>query len=201
MAGAYESTAFSKNKSGLGDSLRGLCKLHRLHRLHRQCPLQPYNLLTFFQLQLIERAPIRRAFASNIRAAWVVGNWRGTNAAAFAIAVRISRETEENVLPHEWSEVDFLRAGQFDVDGEIFHFDLESETFEASDALQLDWLSELTVGPKRAFRNPCIERITQRPGAARLLGIKLRQGTLFLVLEMQPIGGNLTQMNFHTQNL
>jgi hypothetical protein len=27
------------------------------------------------------------------------------------------------------SEVDFLRTGQFDVDGEILHFDLESETF------------------------------------------------------------------------
>jgi hypothetical protein len=59
----------------------------------------------------------------------VTGNWRGTNATAFAIAVRIGREVEQKVLSHELSEVDFLRTGQFDVDGEILHFDLESETF------------------------------------------------------------------------
>jgi hypothetical protein len=43
--------------------------------------------------------------------------------------MRIGREVEQKVLSHELSEVDFLRTGQFDVDGEILHFDLESETF------------------------------------------------------------------------
>lgn len=157
--------------------------------------------LMFFQLELIKRAPIRRAFASIIRVARVVGNRRRTSAAAFAIAVRVNREVEQNILSHEWREVDFLRTSQFDVDGEILHFDLKRETFEATDALQLDRLSELTVGPKRAFRNPCVERIMQRPGAARLLGTKLRQGTFFLVLEVQPFSGNLAQMYFQTRIL
>src|SRR5437588_1520016 len=84
------------------------------------------------------------------------------------------------------------------MDRESFHLDVEAKRFEAADAFQFNRLREMTRDPERAFRNAEIERVTQRAGAYDTFRRQIRNRTFLLALEMEPIGLNLAEMNFHS---
>ena len=141
--------------------------------------LQAQDLLEF---QLIQRAPVWRSlFDDAIRPGRDCP--RGiANSAALAIAMRIGRQIEQNVFSHERREIDHLRPGQLGVNGKSRHLDLERKRLETADATQFDRLRQRSVCPKRAFGNPDVERIAQRPGAVGSLPPRARESDNLLRL-------------------
>ena len=83
------------------------------------------------------------------------------------------------------------------VDGEGRHFDVEAKRLEAPHAFQFDRLDEMARYPERAFRNPQVERVSQRPGADHAFRGQFGNRTFLPTFEMKAIGLDLTEMDFH----
>ena len=86
------------------------------------------------------------------------------------------------------------------MDRESLHLDVEPKRFEAADAFQFNRLREMTRGPERAFRNAEIERVAQRASAYDTFRRQIRNRKFLLALEMEPVGLNLAEMDFHGTN-
>lgn len=63
----------------------------------------------------------------------------------------ISWEIQQDILPREGREIDGFWPSQFGVDGEILNLNVEGKPLQATDAVELDRLGQLAVGPERAF--------------------------------------------------
>ena len=79
---------------------------------------------------------------------------RLTNAAAFAIAARVGRQVQQNVLPHERPQIDRLRTMKLGVQCERGNFDIVNELFQTSDARQFNRLFEGTIYPSEPSETP-----------------------------------------------
>ena len=77
-------------------------------------------------------------------------------------------------------------------------FDIEWKRLEAPDAAKLDRLRQRASRPERSLGNSQVERIPQRSSAANILRREIENWAFFLALEMQAIGVNLSEMNFHS---
>ncbi len=77
----------------------------------------------------------------------------------------------------------------------------KGNSFETTNAPQLDRLSEIAAGPQGALGNSQVERIPQRAGATDILRLELGNRAFFLALEMQALGVNVPEMNFHWRSL
>src|SRR5437763_522516 len=86
------------------------------------------------------------------------------------------------------------------MDRESFHLDIEPKRFEAADAFQFNRLRETTRDPERTFRNAKIERVAQRASADDTFRRQIWNRTFLLALEMEPVGLNLAEMDFHETN-
>ena len=150
------------------------------------------------QLQLIQRAPIWRTFVRGLGGGRD-GPFRGTFPAAFAIAMRVRWQIEQNILAHIRGEIDQLRSAQVVMDGKSFYRDLERKRLETTNAFQFDRLNERPRRPERPFGNPEVERIAQWPAANHVFGGKLGNRTFFLALQMESVGWNLAEMDFHSE--
>jgi hypothetical protein len=75
--------------------------------------------------------------------------------------------------------------------------DVEWKRFETANASKLDRLSERASGPDRPLGDSQVERITQRSGAADIFLGEFGNLAFFLALEMQTVGVNLSEMDFH----
>src|SRR2546423_9968794 len=80
------------------------------------------------------------------------------------------------------------------------NLDFETEWLQASHAFELDRLSEVAGHPKRAFGDSEIERVTQRPGANDVFRGQLWNWAFLFALEMQALGLDLPEMDFHGAN-
>ena len=161
------------------------------------------NPAVALQLQLIERAPIglARFFHRFVHfRSWRLIVRRGADAAAVAIAMRIGRQIEQEIFPNERCQIDRFRSAEFMMDREIRNLDRVHETFETGNAGQFDRLRERATGPERAFGNPEIERVSQRTGANDFVPLELGDWAILLAFQVEAVGWNLSQMNFHFPN-
>ena len=112
--------------------------------------------------------------------------------------MRMRRQVEQNIFANVGREIDDFRPGQFVMDRERGHLDVEAKRLETANAFQFDRLREMTGDPKRAFRNAKIERVTQRPGANNSFRFQVGDRAFFRAFEMLALNLNLAQMNFHS---
>lgn len=115
--------------------------------------------------------------------------------------MRVRRQIEQDIFAQIRREIDELRPGQFEMKGESFRLDVEWKQLETADALELDRLSELATGPQCTFRNSHVERVAKRSGAAHIFCREIGDRRFFLALEMQTVGVNLSEMDFHRLSL
>jgi hypothetical protein len=85
------------------------------------------------------------------------------------------------------------------VDGKGLHFDVVAEWLEAAYAFQFDRLDKGAGDPKRAFGDPEVQRVPERPGALDLFRGQLRDRTFLFAFEMQAVGLDLPEMDFHLE--
>jgi len=111
--------------------------------------------------------------------------------------MRMRRQVQQDIFAQMWREIDHLRPGQIEVDRKSFCFDIEWKRIETPDAPKLDRLHERASRPERSLGDSQVERIPQRSGAADILRGEIGDGAFFLALEMQAVGVNLPEMNFH----
>jgi len=109
----------------------------------------------------------------------------------------VGGEIQQNVFTHIGREIDQLRTGQLMMDRERGHFDIESEWLEAAHAFQFDRLDKMAGYPKRAFRNPEVQRITQRSHTNDIFRRQIGNRTFFFAFEVQTVGLDLAEMDFH----
>jgi hypothetical protein len=83
---------------------------------------------------------------------------------------------------------------------ERFHLDIEFERLEAADAFQFHRLGQGAGRPKGSFGNTEIERVSERPGANDVFAGEIGDGAFFLAFEVQPVGLDLAEVNFHCTN-
>ena len=83
------------------------------------------------------------------------------------------------------------------MDGESVDFDVEPERLKAAHAFQFDRLNEIAGHPKRAFRDPEVQRVTQRPGADDIFRSQIENRTFLFAFKMQAVGLDLAEMDFH----
>ena len=76
-----------------------------------------------------------------------------------------------------------------------------NELLKTGDALQFNWLSQLTVNPQSIARNANIEVVLQWPGTVNVLIRQFGDGTIRLALKVQTLSRNLLKMNLHLPNL
>lgn len=110
------------------------------------------------------------------------------------------RQIQQKVFPHERRKIDRLRPAQFGVDRERRNFHVLDKFFETADASELDRLRERAVGPKRTFRHADVDFVLHRTGATNSVRFQIADQTIFLPLQMQSLGWNLFEMNFHFLN-
>jgi hypothetical protein len=113
--------------------------------------------------------------------------------------MRVGRQIEQDIFAQIRREIDQLRSGQIEMKRESFCLDLERKRFETADALKLDRLSERATSPQGAFGNTHIERVAERPGTADILCRQIGNGAFLLAFEMDTVGVNLSEMNFHSR--
>ena len=113
----------------------------------------------------------------------------------------IGRQIQQNVLAHEWRDIDVLRPVQFGVEHERRNVDFVLELFETGYAAQLNRLRDRSVGPKRAIGNSEVEAVTHRPDAANFRRRDVAKRTIFFADEMQTFRRDLVQMDLHSRNL
>ena len=114
-----------------------------------------------------------------------------------AVAVRMGRKIQQNVFANERRQVHPFRPGEFPVHCESRHFDDVGKLLETRDALQLDWLPQASVYPKRVCRNADVEFIFQRAGAANIFGFQFGDRTVLYALQVEALSRNLFKVNFH----
>src|ERR1700704_5213219 len=83
------------------------------------------------------------------------------------------------------------------MDGEGRHLDVEPKRLQAPYAFHFDRLHEMARYPERPFRDPEIERVTQRPGADDVFRGKFWNRTFLLAFEMKAVGLDVAKMHFH----
>src|SRR6266403_1835111 len=111
--------------------------------------------------------------------------------------MRVGRKIKQDILTHVRGEIDQLRARQLMMDGEGVDLDVITEGLEAAHAFHFDRLDEIARYPKRAFRDPEIERITQRPGADDVFRGEFGNRTFLFAFEMQAISLDLAEVDLH----
>ena len=121
-----------------------------------------------------------------------------TNPAAVTIAMRIWWEVQQNILSHEWRDVDGLRPVQVGVERKRRDLDFVLEFLQASDAGEFHRLRDRSVRPQRTIGNSEIEAVTHRPDAADLLRAEIAEGAILFTREMQTFRRNLIKMNLHS---
>ena len=95
--------------------------------------------LTILDLQLIQCAPIRfavRFFTGGF------GLRRFANTVAFAVAMRVRRQIQQNIFPQKRRQIDRLRSAQLRMQSERRHRNLIYKFFETGDAPQFHCLLE-----------------------------------------------------------
>src|SRR5207253_4846689 len=123
------------------------------------------------------------------------------NASAVAIAMRVGRQIQQDILAHERGDIDVLRAVQFGVERECRNPDFVLELFETGHAAQLNRLRNRSIGPKRAIGNSEVEGVTHWPDAANFRRRDVAERTIFFADEMQTFRRDLVQMDLHWRNL
>lgn len=152
------------------------------------------------EIEFVERAPIRRARLWRPSFGFRGAMGRRANSIALPVAPRIRGQIQQDILSNERREIDRLRPGKLGVEGELRHANRVHEALETGDARQLDRLRERAIGPKRAFGNPEVERKLQRARARDSLLLELGDGTFLFAFEVQAVGGDLSDMNFHSRD-
>jgi len=116
-------------------------------------------------LQPIQRAPIWFAFRFRLGR----GTVRLADTVAIAVAMRVRRQVEEQIFADERRKIDYLGAGQLEVDRECRHFDFVPEVCQTRNATQLHRLGKSTAGPERTFADADVDLVTKRPSAVDLI--------------------------------
>ncbi len=141
-----------------------------------------------FQIELIERAPVRLTCFGDRFIDFRDSRGRGAYAAAIAVAMRIRWQSQQNVFSHKRDEIDSFRPGKFGMESELRDVNRMHETFQTGNAGHLDRLGEGAVRPKRAFGNTEVERIAERARADDTIFFQLWNRAFFFTLKMQTVG-------------
>jgi len=112
----------------------------------------------------------------------------------------MGRQIQKNVFPHERRKIDRLRAVQFGMNRECRRIDVVNKFFETTNASQLDRLHKGAVRPERTFRDADVDLVFHWPDAMHSFRFQFRDQTIFFAFEMQALGRNLLQMDFHFLN-
>ncbi len=152
------------------------------------------------ELQFIQSAPIRRSHREAFRLFRRLRRRGWTSASALAVTVRIGRQIQQDVFANERRQVDRLRSTKLGVQSEIPDFDDVGELLQTGHANHLDWLRERAVSPERTVGDTDIERIAQWSRADGAFFRQLRDGAFLLAFEVETLGSDLSEMNFHDLN-
>lgn len=109
------------------------------------------------------------------------------------------RQVQQNIFANVRGEIDDLGPGQFMMNRKGFHCDIERKRLEATHAFQFDRLRKHPCHPQSAFRDAEVERITERAGADDTFRSEIGNRAFLLTLEMEAVGLNLAEMDFHWQ--
>ena len=109
-------------------------------------------------------------------------------------------QIQKNVFPHERRKINRLRAVQFGMNRKRRRLDVVNKFFETTNASQLDRLNKRAVRPERTFRNADVDLVFHRPEAVDSFRFQFRNEAIFFAFEVQALGGNLLQMDFHFLN-
>jgi hypothetical protein len=85
------------------------------------------------------------------------------------------------------------------VNGKRVHVDIERKRLETAHTFEFNGLGKRPGHPERSLGNPQVEGITKRAGADDAFGCELRDGAVFFALEMETVGLDLAQMDFHQE--
>src|SRR5206468_1784597 len=113
--------------------------------------------------------------------------FRPTNAAAIAIAMRVRREIQQEVLSYKWRKIDSLWSAQICVHCKCRNLNLVHKLFETGDTTQLHRLGEQPARPERASGDADVDIVMQQTGATNFVWFQFREWAAFLTFEMETL--------------
>src|SRR5436190_10315229 len=153
--------------------------------------------LAILDLQLIQRAPIRFGFGI-LRMSLHFRCF--ANTPSVAVATRVGRQIQKNVLAHERRDIDRLGPMQFGVERESRHLDFVFELIETGNAAHFHLLGNRSISPERPIGYAKIETIMHRRDATNFLRRQIAERTIFVTRKVQTLRWDLIQMNFHSRS-
>src|SRR6266480_7062503 len=105
------------------------------------------------------------------------------------------------VVENKQRDIDSFRPAQLRVHGKRGHLNFVNKVFQTRYATELDWLRQRAARPERASRNTQIDIVMQPTSATNSLCFHFLNWAILLPFQMQTLGWNLFQMNFHWGNL